>query len=139
MIIGSKNSAPANFVEHVDPVDPQKKHHCHQLSSSMQLECLDSCWGFGRYSDQPLIKSATNKLPLNGFFRAETLESGGFRGTLGGRLKWLITVPNTPIYALGLWNSHRLHLQTTEMWVNFTEKIQCKSERHELICSSDTN
>ena len=36
----------------------------------------------------PLInKSATYKLPLNAFFRAETFESGVFRATLGGRLK----------------------------------------------------
>ena len=40
------------------------------------------------YRDHPL-KSATNKLLLNSFFRAETLESGVFRGTLGGRLKSL--------------------------------------------------
>ena len=33
------------------------------------------------------FKSATNKLPLNTFFRAETLESGLFWETLGGRLK----------------------------------------------------
>ena len=39
-----------------------------------------------RYSDHSL-KSATNKLPSNVFFRAETHESGVFRGTLGGRLK----------------------------------------------------
>ena len=30
------------------------------------------------------LKSATYKLPLNAFFRAETLESGGFRENLGG-------------------------------------------------------
>ena len=28
LIIGSKSSAPDNFVDRVDPVDPQKKHHC---------------------------------------------------------------------------------------------------------------
>ena len=40
-------------------------------------------WDLGIQFSGQTLKSNTNKLPLNGVFRAETLESGVFRGTLG--------------------------------------------------------